>query len=160
MTCLFGVVPLQEQQGSAVPKLCRSHAKGKAVTLHLVQAGFVHRDLRWDNKACTFFQRRYFLLDLELCGRPGRSAFTLETWPNDILQAGDAYTEASDILILGSMLRKLNVVRSPEGHAFLQQMQPSARGQAVPTAEDLLSNPWRNCIGDTCKSAGAQPNIR
>ena len=124
-----------------------------------MQAGFVHRDLRWDNTACSF-QRCYFLLDLELCGRPGRTAFNLETWPNDIVQAGDAYTEASDILILGNMLRKLDVVRSTEGLKFLQQMQPSARGQAVPTAEDFLGDPWIGCTGDTCKSAGAQPNSR
>ena len=47
---------------------------------------------------------------------------------------------------------------SSEGQAFLQQMQP--RGQAVPTAEDLLrKSACFSCIGDTCKSAGAQPNI-
>ena len=124
-----------------------------------MQAGFVHRDLRWHNTACSI-QRRYFLLDLELCGRPGRTAFTVETWPNNIVQQGDAYTEASDILVLGNMLRSLDVVRSPEGHAFLQRMQPSRHGQAVPTAEDLLGDPWISCIGNTCRSAGAQPNIR
>ena len=74
-----------------------------------MQAGFVHRDLRWDNTACSFRQRRYYLLDLELCGRPGRPRFTLESWPDDIMQAGRAYTEASDILILGNMLRTLGV---------------------------------------------------
>ena len=125
-----------------------------------MQAGFVHRDLRWDNTACSFRQRRYYLLDLELCGRPGRPRFTLESWPDDIMQAGGAYTEASDILILGNMLRTLGVVESKEGHEFLQHMQPSARGQAVPTAKDLLEKAWISCIGDTCSSAGAQPNIR
>ena len=125
----------------------------------LVQAGFVHRDLRWENTACSL-ERRHFLLDLELCERPGRTAYTLETWPSDIVREDDAYTEASDILILGNMLRTRNVVSSPEGHAFFQQMQPCARSQAVPTAEDLLRHPWINCIGDTCRSAGAQPNIR
>ena len=103
----------------------------------LLQAGYVHRDLRWDSVACSL-KRRYFLLDLELCGKPGRPQFTLKTWPNGILQDSGAYTDTSDILSLGHMLSSLNIVTSSEGCAFLQQMWPAVPGRAVPTAEVLL----------------------
>lgn len=113
--------------------------------------------MRWENTACTL-QRRYFLLDLELCARPGKPIFSsLQTWPDKILQEDGAYTEASDTLTLRSMLLDLNIVGSPQGHAFLKRMQPAAPGQAVPTVEVLLSDDWVSCIGDACVSAEGQP---
>ena len=37
-----------------------------ALTIGLdMQAGFVHRDLRWENTACDVTKRHFFLLDLE-----------------------------------------------------------------------------------------------
>ena len=127
----------------------------------IMQAGYVHRDLRWDNTACSL-ERCYFLLDLELCAKPGLPPFLISSWPDGILQDSDAYTETSDILALGHMLSELNVVTSPGGHAFLQRMWPAANSgcvpdRAPPTAEVLLCDAWISCIGDSCKTAGAQP---
>ena len=70
---------------------------GKAVTIQILQISYAHRDLRWDVTACSL-ERHYFLLDLELCGEPGRASFMLKTWPKGILQADGAYTLASDLL--------------------------------------------------------------
>ena len=82
----------------------------------LAQAGFVHRDLSWNNAACTL-ERRYFWHDLELCGKPGSATGAVQSWPNGILQAVGAYTEASDILAFGRMLCT-HVVSSTDGPAF------------------------------------------
>ena len=122
-----------------------------------LQAGYTHRDLRWPNISCTE-EHRYFLLDLELCAKPGKAPSNIATWPNDILQGNGAYTEASDILVLGHMLSTLNIDISPEGRKFLQQMWPCVPDEAVPTAEDLLHDPWISCTGDSCRTAGAHPN--
>ena len=56
------------------------------------------------------------------------------------------------------VLSTLKIDISPGGYNFLQQMWPRVPGQGVPTAEDLLRDPWINCTGNSCRTAGAHPN--
>lgn len=125
----------------------------------LLQAGYTHRDLRWNNRPCSE-DHRYFLLDLELCAKPGKAPFNMRTWPEGILQGDGDYTETSDILALGHMLSGLNIVTSPGGRVFLQQMWPGVPDQAVPTAEVLLCDAWITCTGNSCRAAGAHPDTK
>ena len=72
---------------------------------------------------------------------------TGETWMSHAVLACSSRFRGLHATISVAELHRctLNVVRSPEGHAFLQQMQP--RGEAVPTAEDLLrKNAWFSCL--------------
>ncbi len=121
------------------------------MTESCLQAGYVHRDLRWENTACTL-QHRYFLLDLEQAGKPGVPGFRLSTWSNGMLRAG-AYTMASDLIAVGDMLVKTGNVRSALGRAFLQQLKHPS-GEAASTAAGLLGQEWIGCCGHDCTAAG------
>lgn len=65
----------------------------------------------------------------------------------------------SDLTSLSHMLSALDLVTSPGGCAFLQQMWPAAilgcvPDGAVPTAEVLLCDAWINCIGTHARLLG------
>ena len=125
------------------------------ITMCFVQAGFVHRDLRWDNVAADVTKTRYFLLDLELCGRKGATPkFHLGTWGADTLVEG-TYTAASDLTQLGKLLQSVPIT-STDGQHFLQKLQvPASALQA--SAADLLRHSWIGCSGASCGAAGAMP---
>ncbi len=106
----------------------------------------MHRDLRWANVACIS-KKNYFLLDLELCGKPGKPAFgKLESWSGDILADGTFYTEASDVRALGQMLQELEVVTSADGQSCLADMCNAESEQPEPPADKALKHKWLHCI--------------
>ena len=120
-----------------------------------VQAGFAHRDLRWDNVASDFSKTRYFLLDLELCGRLDvKPKFRLSTWGQDTL-VGGTYTAASDLVEFGKLLQRL-AITSTDGQDFLKKLQsPASTLQS--SAGELLRHSWIGCSGPSCAAAGALP---
>ena len=109
------------------------------MTRSCLQAGYVHKDLRWENTACTL-EHRHFLLDLEQSGQPGVHGFRLRTWSNGMLPAG-AYTMASDLIAVGDMLVRNGHVKRALGTACLQQLK-HASDEPAPTAADLLHHEW------------------
>jgi hypothetical protein len=124
----------------------------------LHSAGFVHRDLRWENVAADFTKTRYFLLDLELCGRLGaKPKFHLSTWGADTLVEG-MYTAASDLTQLGKLLQS-HTIRSTKGQHFLQKLQVPASALKA-SAAGLLRHSWIGCSGASCVAAGALPDER
>ena len=105
----------------------------------------MHRDLRWANVACKS-KKNYFLLDLELCGKPGKPAFgKLDSWSDDILADGTCYTEASDVRALSKMLQDLKFVTSARGRSCLADMCNAESGQPVPPADKALKHKWLHC---------------
>lgn len=125
----------------------------------MLQAKFVHRDLRWANVACTV-NRAYFLLDLETCHWADQTPnIHLSTW-EDLLQ-DTKYTTASEVCQLGRMLCGLHAMQqplTPDGMAFKHLISRPV-GQ-TPTTAQLLSHSWIACQGLDCRVAGAQPNER
>jgi hypothetical protein len=120
-----------------------------------VQAGFVHRDLRWPNCACDATQMHYFLLDLEMCApadeTPTGTAHV--PWGVDALDGG-RYIRASDLYELARMLQQANVSESRASAAFLRALcKPAAQQQL--TVFDFLSHQWIRCCGQGCTVAGA-----
>ncbi len=93
---------LQQACLHALPQACSQcigSGRGQDSNISpIMQAGYVHRDLRWDNTACGL-EHCYFLLDLELCAKPGTAPSMTSSWPNGFLQDSGAYTELSDILV-------------------------------------------------------------
>eukprot|EP00195_Chlamydomonas_chlamydogama_P011941 CAMPEP_0202893898 /NCGR_PEP_ID=MMETSP1392-20130828/3384_1 /ASSEMBLY_ACC=CAM_ASM_000868 /TAXON_ID=225041 /ORGANISM="Chlamydomonas chlamydogama, Strain SAG 11-48b" /LENGTH=583 /DNA_ID=CAMNT_0049578393 /DNA_START=120 /DNA_END=1871 /DNA_ORIENTATION=- len=138
---------------------CASHGLLHGLnSLH--KAGFVHRDMRWPNTACSTDKRRWYLLDLEMCtlegsGRP--CGLRVQGWNASTL-VGGRYTYASDLSCLGAMLSAhASVVQSEPGQAFLQDIvKPSVEIRL--SAEQLLTKHslWLGCAGATCWDAGAQ----
>ena len=135
---------------------CCTACRPCSVTCLCLQAGYVHRDLRWENTACTL-QHRHFLLDLEQSGKPGVPGFILSTWSSGMLPAG-AYTMASDLVAVGDMLIKNGNVRSTLGKAFLQQLK-HASDEAGLTAAGLLGHKWIECSGHGCTAAGGLDTV-
>ena len=135
---------------------CCTACRPCSVTCFCLQAGYVHRDLRWENTACTL-QHRHFLLDLEQSGKPGVPGFRLSTWSNGMLPGG-AYTMASDLIAVGDMLIKNGNVRSTLGTAFMQQLK-HASDEAGPTAAGLLDHEWIGCCGHGCTAAGGLDTV-
>ena len=116
----------------------------------------MHRDLRWADVARKS-KEIYFLLDLELCGKPGKPAFgKLDTWPDDIMADGTCYTEAPDVRALGKMLqdldvtseggRSLKVGTSADGQSCLADMCNAESEQPEPPADKVLKHKWLHCI--------------
>ncbi|KXZ47431.1 hypothetical protein GPECTOR_35g869 [Gonium pectorale] len=128
------------------------------------QAGFVHRDLRWDNLARCHSGRRWFLIDLESCAPADEepvAGFEPAGWLPDTTLVGGRYTFASDLYQLGRVvLDKCGpLVSSAEGRAFMEAIltRPAAQQRS---AADLLSLEWLRCQGPSCGAAGAQPHER
>ena len=73
-----------------------------ALTIGLdMQAGFVHRDLRWENTACDVTKRHFFLLDLETVAPVDQApGYYMEIWGDFTLQNA-MYTALSDLRMLG-----------------------------------------------------------
>lgn len=123
----------------------------------------MHRDIRWDNFACSPgppAKRRWFLLDLETCApadeKPA-AAFEPAGWTQETLVNG-LYTRASDLYQLGLAVRPRceGVVESQAGKAFLKAiLTPPAK--QTRSAEALLQNDWLGCTTKGCRAAGAQP---
>lgn len=125
---------------------------------NLHAAGFVHRDLRWENNACDIFRQRYFLLDLELCDHANnRPPFNLASWDSNTLVDGQ-YTQASDLHSLGQMLRDLlgGAILSAEGRSLVATLCRPA-SQHLYTVSQLLDSAWMQCKGEHCRVAGANP---
>ena len=132
-----------------------------------VQAKFVHRDLRWDNFACSpgpSSRRRWFLLDLETCAPTDQlplPAFEPVGWHPSTLVDG-RYTRASDLFQLGLavQLKCEQVVSSVEGKAFLNAILTPPASQEC-SAQQLLAHEWLRCEGGgICRAAGARPGER
>ena len=106
----------------------------------------MHRDLRWANVARKH-KENYFLLDLELCGKPGKPAFgQLDSWSDNILADGTCYTEAYDVRALGNMLQDLGLVTSADGQSCLADMCNVESEQPEPPADKVLKHKWLHCI--------------
>ncbi|KAG2493445.1 hypothetical protein HYH03_008263 [Edaphochlamys debaryana] len=127
------------------------------------QAGFVHRDLRWDNFACSPGapnSRRWFLLDLESCAPADQQPapdFAPVGWRPGTTLVGGRYTRASDLFQLGMAVLPhcALVVQSPEGRAFLEAISTPPANQTL-RAEDLLGHEWLRCEGDACSGPRAR----
>ncbi|PNH08070.1 hypothetical protein TSOC_005423 [Tetrabaena socialis] len=162
------LIPLGRQPGYARPVTeddARDMVHGLLHGLAAIhKAGFVHRDLRLDNTACSPNGRRWFLLDLETCApaaqRP-RDGFEPRGWPPGGLLVDGLYTCASDLFQLGRMVSEQcgSLVLSAEGKTFLNALQTTAAAQKL-SAEQLLAHEWLQCQGETCRAAGAQPGER
>ncbi|GFR49574.1 hypothetical protein Agub_g11621 [Astrephomene gubernaculifera] len=132
------------------------------------EAGFVHRDLRWDNFACSPgspSSRRWFLLDLETCApadQPPPPAFEPVGWQSGTTLVDGCYTRASDLFQLGLAVQPHceQVLVSAEGRAFLEAiLTPPAMQER--SAEQLLAHEWLRCEGASiCRAAGARPGER
>ncbi|KAG2445395.1 hypothetical protein HXX76_000017 [Chlamydomonas incerta] len=128
-------------------------------------AGFVHRDLRWDNFACcpgSPSSRRWFLLDLETCApadQPPSPAFEPVGWQSGTTLVDGCYTRASDLFQLGLAVQPHceQVVASATGRAFLTAILTPPASQKR-SAEQLLADDWLLCEGPSiCRVAGARP---
>mmetsp|Transcript_2849 Transcript_2849/g.6251 ORF Transcript_2849/g.6251 Transcript_2849/m.6251 type:complete len:554 (+) Transcript_2849:392-2053(+) len=157
--------------GLPAPKELLDSEEGVARAAHgllhglasLKKAGLVHRDLRWDNTACSAGVPRWFLLDLEMCTDEGEEAppGRPRGWTSDTLVEG-RYTHASDLYSLGNMLSNYaHRVSSPGGQAFMAAIMRLPQEQRQ-SAQELLSDhaAWLHCAGRRCKDAGAQANER
>lgn len=123
------------------------------------KAGYVSRDLRWENSASSLDRKRWFLLDLETCTKEGQDpgSFRAVCWDMHVL-VGGRYTYASDLYLLGRMLlQHAGVVSSAQGLAFLDAITKGASSQDT-TAQGFLDHEWLQCEGEPiCRLAGAQP---
>ncbi|PNW83793.1 hypothetical protein CHLRE_04g217700v5 [Chlamydomonas reinhardtii] len=131
--------------------------------------GCVHRDLRWDNFACSpsspSSPSRWFLLDLETCAAADQRpppAFEPAGWQPRTTLVNGRYTRASDLFQLGRAVQPHceQVVDSAAGKAFLEAiLTPPAMQER--SAEQLLDHEWLQCEGkDNCRAAGAWPGER
>jgi hypothetical protein len=133
-----------------------------------MQVKFVHRDLRWDNFACSpgpSTSRRWFLLDLETCAPADQlplPAFEPAGWHSSTTLVVGRYTQASDLFQLGLAVQPKceRVVSSVEGKAFLNAILTPPASQKC-SAQQLLAHEWLRCEGDSiCRVAGARPGER
>ncbi|PNH00231.1 hypothetical protein TSOC_013958 [Tetrabaena socialis] len=129
------------------------------------EADFVHRDLRWDNFACSPGSRRWFLLDLETCApidQPPPQGFEPVGWQSGTTLVAGRYTRASDIFQLALAVQPNceQVVVSAEGRAFLEViLTPPAKQER--SAKQLLEHEWLRCEGASmCRAVGARPGER
>ena len=114
-----------------------------------------------ENTACSVSNpRRWFLIDLECCAREGTPAPPLlQTSHSTGVLVQGCFTAASDIALLGSLLRSRRLadcVTSETGRAFLAAICVPAH-QQVQSSQQLLDNTWLCCGGHSCRDAGAQP---
>jgi hypothetical protein len=125
----------------------------------LSQAGFVHRDLRWENVACIYGTKRWYLLDLEACCVVDKDPQTFRSviWDSNTL-VGGLYTVASDLHLLGMLINKhCSLLLSEDAISFLQLLTRPAAELGTLSADELLRHSWINCPGTTCRDAGADP---
>lgn len=103
----------------------------------------MHRDVRIENTACTHTNpRRWFLLDLECCARPGMAAPPLLTASFHGVLVDGCFTAASDIALLGQLLGVHSAcVSSRAGQQFLAAVCVPAE-QQLRSARQLLALPW------------------
>ena len=154
------------------PSFLRLQLDNKALTTSClladapIQAGFVHRDLRWDNFACSpASPRRWFLLDLETCAPADQSpppTFEPAGWQSGTTLVHGLYTRASDLyqLWVAVQPRCEQVVVSAEGRAFLEAIA-TPPAQQTRSAAELLAHEWLRCDGaGLCRAAGAQTGER
>ena len=126
-----------------------------------LQAGWVHRDLCWENIACDVSKQHFFLLDLEAVAPADQlPGFHLVSWGDDTLQA-NVYTRLSDLRMLGKMMFECrDLLKSQAAQEVLRLLTGAAGPTPHLSAQNLLDSTWINCSGDTCRAAGAQPNDR
>lgn len=156
--------PLGLRGSDAVPRCEESLRSAVHGVLHglaaLHAAGICHRDLRWDNVACTL-DRAYFLLDLEACAPDGApTAAVLRCWDDHTLQPGPqgavaVYTAAGDVRGVGLLMRECaeRCAASPSSRDFMARLLTEAVA-ARPTAREALKDPWMQCPGSSCIAAG------
>lgn len=117
----------------------------------------MHRDLRWQNTACSL-DKRWFLLDLEMCDKEGQAPTRMwaSCWDDYTLVVGK-YTFASDVYLLGKMLSEhAPLVTSHDGLAFLRAITVPAKDQEH-SVQWMIDHEWIGCEGEHCRAAGAQP---
>eukprot|EP00198_Chlamydomonas_reinhardtii_P001927 XP_001691263.1 predicted protein [Chlamydomonas reinhardtii] len=131
----------------------------------LHKAGFVHRDLRWDNVACCAREpRRWFLIDLECSAAADAevlTGFQLMGWETGVTLVNGRYTRESDIYQLGRLVEKAceRLELSDAAKEFMSALLTRPTQQRSSAAR-LLSNKWISCVGAACRAAGAQPGER
>ena len=156
--------PLGLRGSDAAPRCEKSLRSAVHGVLHglaaLHTAGICHRDLRWDNVACTL-ARAYFLIDLEACAPDGAPiAAVLRCWDDHTLQPGTqgavaVYTAAGDVRGVGLLMRECaeRCAASPSSRDFMARLLAEAVA-ARPTAREALAHPWLQCPGSSCIAAG------
>ena len=161
--------PLGLRGSDAAPRCEQSLRCAVHGVLHglaaLHAAGVCHRDLRWENVACTP-DRAYFLLDLEACALDGApAAALLRCWDGHTLQPGPGppgsaavYTAAGDVRGVGLLMRECaeRCDASPAARALMARLLAEAV-EARPTAIQALDDPWLACTGRSCIAAGRWP---
>ncbi|GIL98231.1 hypothetical protein Vretimale_3642 [Volvox reticuliferus] len=110
------------------------------------EAGFVHRDVRWDNFVCSPEGRRWFLIDLETCARANqqpKDGFQLFGWQSDITLVEGRYTCASDLYQLGLVFNAKcgSLLESEAGKEFLNAILTQPIDQRL-SAVELLRHEW------------------
>eukprot|EP00198_Chlamydomonas_reinhardtii_P000358 XP_001689693.1 predicted protein [Chlamydomonas reinhardtii] len=112
----------------------------------LHRAGYVHRDIRWDNVLCIG-QGSWILSDLESVARaPARAAskggFRAACWTSDTLDECGMYTTASDVQLVGRLMDTCSIfVLDAQGEELRAQLTASA-ASSRPSAEQALRHPW------------------
>ena len=126
----------------------------------LLQAGFVHRDLRWENIACDAAKQHFFLLDLETVAPVDQiPGYYMEIWGDHTLQDAK-YTPLSDLRMLGRMLHDLSTMLTSNAARHFMSLLTGAEGPTPQlTAQLCLQHDWIGCSGATCRAAGAQPDL-
>jgi serine/threonine protein kinase len=106
----------------------------------LHQAGFVHRDVRWENILVSPSDiTDWILIDLEHAGKSGSVSYRLVWWPPGIGPNAEPYNPRCDLYLVGELIRLSGVTLGNADIEFMDSLQDMATRF---TATKALRDSW------------------
>ncbi|EFJ46150.1 hypothetical protein VOLCADRAFT_93603 [Volvox carteri f. nagariensis] len=112
----------------------------------LHEAGYVHRDIRWEN-VLWIGQGSWMLSDLESVARPpaqtaGEGSFHAACWTDDTLDERGMYTTASDVQLVGRLIENCDILSLGAQCVELKAQLTASAAASRPSAVEALCHPW------------------
>ncbi|PNW86732.1 hypothetical protein CHLRE_02g095117v5 [Chlamydomonas reinhardtii] len=113
----------------------------------LHQAGYVHRDIRWENVLCIG-QDSWILSDLESVAREpaqtaaGEGSFRAACWTDETLDERGMYTTASDVQLVGELIETCKILSLGAQCVELKAQLTACAAASRPSAAEALCHPW------------------
>eukprot|EP00198_Chlamydomonas_reinhardtii_P005006 XP_001694342.1 predicted protein [Chlamydomonas reinhardtii] len=112
----------------------------------LHKAGYVHRDIHWDNVLCIG-EGSWMLSDLESVARApvvaaGKGGFRAACWTSDTLDECGSYTTASDVQLVGQLMDTCSILMLDAQCLELKAQLTASAAASRPSAEQALRHPW------------------
>ena len=100
---------LQRQPQSLLELKCAIRCILKALSA-LHQAGFVHRDVHWENILVSASDSTdWILIDLEHSGKTGSVSYRLTWWPPGVGPNAEPYNPRCDLYLVGDLISRSGI---------------------------------------------------